>query len=944
MRLFARKRISKLGYIFILWGAGWLSLSAQNTQTIYLSGRGFEDARTWEFYCTDGMNSGRWTTIQVPSCWEQEGFGQYTYGHVPFDQRLKEEGHYRTFFRVEQAWKGQHIDLVFEGVNTDCKVLVNDKLAGEVHQGAFYGFSYDISDLVEYEKENKLEVFVKKFSDNMSVNQAERKADYWVFGGIFRPVYLEVKPAAHIQRVAVDARANGVFRSDIYLKGVKKAGSLEVNIRDEDGNTKAAFTAPTTPDSDRVEVEGICIHPQQWSPEFPHLYTAEFKLTDGAGTLIHSLSERIGFRTVEVRAQDGIYVNEKKIKYKGVCRHSFHPDHGRTSSKAWSIEVVNLLKDMNMNAVRMSHYPPDRHFLDVCDSLGLFVLDELAGWQKPPYDSLVGRKLLQSMIARDVNHPSIVMWDNGNEGGWNTVYDRDFKELDIQRREVTHPWAVFEKTNTAHYVEYDYLAMDHFAPRKIFFPTEVIHGLYDGGHGAGLEDFWLRMWNHPLSAGAFLWVFADEAVRRSDTGELDSDGNHAPDGILGPYHEKEGSFYAIRELWAPIHFEKRYITPDFNGIFRIENRYHYTSLDQCSFTYNWIRLQDPSLPGISDPESIGRGQILDFGIPEVDPLEPGQMGNLRVPMLDNWQEADVLYVEATDPHGRLINRWSWPVKSPAETAEKLVSAEHPDEVGVAEGKQTIILASGEVRLEVSKADGSLVRISSGDHQIPLSEGPVFREDGAELREFRHYGRDGSHHLVADYGPKGRLEWVMHPGGRIDMNLSYQPEGGRISYTGASFSFPEEEIQSVKYLGSGPYRVWKNRMAGVNFNVWEKPYNNSITGHAGFEYPEFKGYYANLYWAVFSYSGGRQFTVYSRTEDLFLRLFTPGEAPNPARTTVKHPAGDISFMRGIPPIGTKFKEAALLGPQSRDYYYLPRRVEGGALTIELTFDFTIHHTP
>jgi len=925
-------------FVSILLLFGFTALEAQSTKTVYLSGTGFDHTKEWDFYCTAGRNSGEWTTIQVPSCWEQEGFGQYTYGHVPFEHRLKEEGYYRTFFEVDQAWKDQHIELVFEGVNTDCKVLVNGKQAGAVHQGAFYRFSYDISKLLKYGKKNKLEVFVKKFSDNLSVNQAERKADYWIFGGIFRPVYLEIEPASHIRRVAVDARADGFFRSDIYLSGLKNPGQVEVGILDQDGREQARFKTQVTVSEGTVRVEGELADPKLWSPEFPHLYTARFSLQDESGSPIHSLSEKIGFRTVEVREKDGIYVNDVRIKYKGVCRHSFHPDHGRTSSKAFSIEVVNLLKDMNMNAVRMSHYPPDPHFLDVCDSLGLFVLDELAGWQKPSYDSLAGRKLLKEMIARDVNHPSIVMWDNGNEGGWNTVYDRDFKELDIQQREVTHPWAVHEKTNTAHYVEYDYLAMDHFAPRKIFFPTEVIHGLYDGGHGAGLEDFWLRMWDHPLCAGAFLWVFADEAVKRSDTGELDSDGNHAPDGILGPYHEKEGSFYSIRELWSPIHFEKRYITPGFNGKFRIQNRYHYTNLDQCSYSFKWISLQDPSLPGITDPMAIESGQILDFGVPEVDPLEPGQYGTISIPLFDNWQDADVLCVEATDPHGRLIHRWSWPLKTPAETFAKLVTSEKEGQISVRESDLTITLESEGISIEVSKRDGTLQKVNSNGNLIPFSKGPVFREEKVALKEFRHYRENDSHHLVADFGKNGRLEWIMHAGGMVDMNLRYHPDGGRIPFTGASFSYPEERISSVKYLGNGPYRVWKNRMTGVNFNVWEKEYNNTITGHSGFDYPEFKGYYSQLHWACFTDKNEQQFRVYSKTEDLFLRLFTPNEAPDPARTTVKHPTGDISFMLGIPAIGTKFKEAAQLGPQSKDYYYLSRRIEEGALNIELSFDF------
>ncbi len=128
------------------------------------------------------------------------------------------------------------------------------------------------------------------------------------------------------------------------------------------------------------------------------------------------------------------------------------------------------------------------------------------------------------------------------------------------------------------------------------------------------------------------------------------------------------------------------------------------------------------------------------------------------------------------------------------------------------------------------------------------------------------------------------------------------------------------------------------MKGVQFHVWDKSYNNTITGHSVYEYPEFKGYYSHLYWARFFRNGEEEFTVYSRSEDLFLRLFTPEEAPDPARTTVNHPPGDLSFMKGIPAIGTKFKEARNLGPQSRLYQYRDRRVEGGGLSVSLVFDF------
>jgi beta-galactosidase/beta-glucuronidase len=148
--------------------------------------------------------------------------------------------------------------------------------------------------------------------------------------------------------------------------------------------------------------------------------------------VIHQITQKFGFRTVEVKNEDGIYVNGQKVMFRGVCRHTFWPSSGRTSSKQLAIDDVNLMKDMNMNAVRMSHYPPDGFFLDVCDSMGMFVLDEIAGWQKF-YDTPTAKRLVKQMIECDVNHPSIVLWDNGNEGGFNKDIRNDYSLYDPQK-------------------------------------------------------------------------------------------------------------------------------------------------------------------------------------------------------------------------------------------------------------------------------------------------------------------------------------------------------------------------------------------------------------------------------------------------------------------------------------------------------------------------------
>lgn len=209
-------------------------VQAQETERQYLSGTGLGNTVTWQFRVSEGRNSGRWSKIEVPSQWELQGFGEYTYGRWYKKPGVKnpsmEEGTYKRSFRVPRNWQGQNIRLWFDGVMTDTEVLVNGQSAGPVHQGGFYRFSYDVTELLKYGNSNQIEVRVKKHSDNRTVNAAERKADWWLFGGIYRPVWLEAKPATHIERLAVDAQADGTLKLDVYLKGVTEEGYLGIEV------------------------------------------------------------------------------------------------------------------------------------------------------------------------------------------------------------------------------------------------------------------------------------------------------------------------------------------------------------------------------------------------------------------------------------------------------------------------------------------------------------------------------------------------------------------------------------------------------------------------------------------------------------------------------------------------------------------------------------------
>ena len=916
----------KLFQLFLLLFLSNL-LFAQKTEIQYLSGTGADKTVNWEFFCSAGMNSGKWTTIAVPSCWELQGFGAYNYGHDKYENRINETGTYRYKFNVLAGWQNKQVNIVFDGVMTDAQVKVNGKLAGPIHQGAFYQFKYDISKLLKTGKENQLEVLVNKHSGNWSINEAERQADFWIFGGIFRPVYLEAKPKENISRVAVDALANGDFQANVYLSGIKNAVKVIAEIQTLDGKPEARFEA--TANSSVSSVSGKIVNPKTWNPEFPNLYKVAFKLLDKNGAIIHQLNEKIGFRTIEVRESDGVYLNGTRIKMQGVCRHTFRPKYGRTSSKAMSIEDINLMKDMNMNAVRMSHYPPEKHFLDACDSLGLVVLDELTAWQKPSYDDVVGRKLLEEMIAHDVNHPSIILWDNGNEGGENNNLNDDFAELDIQKRKVLHPWQDYDLTNTIHYADYNYLALDGFSKRKIYFPTEFLHGLYDGGIGAGLEDYWQAMWEKPLCAGGFLWVFADEDVERTDRNrELDGDGNHAPDGILGPNLEKEGSYYTIKEIWSPVHFENRYITPEFDGSFRIENRYFYTNLNLCNFTAEWV--------SFSSPDEKRTEKVSNSNHFKID-LAPGQKRMIQLYLPKNWRTFDALRIKVIDQYGRLLNTWSWPVKYPEAKYKELMSETSDIKPSVQETEKELIVKSGKLQFTISKTDGILHQIKNGDRLIPLSNGPVFVTGTHQVKQST-YRFDGNQLVIETlFENNDMFRWTVEGNGLIDLDVVYEPTD-RCLFAGITFDYPEKNVAGMKWLGNGPYRVYKNRMKGVEFGLWEKAYNNTITGDSGFEYPEFKGYHSEVYWAKIAGKDSPDFTVYIHSKDIFLRMLTPVDPKDPAKTKIEYPKGDISFLHGINAIGTKFTDASSSGPQSNPYLFWSNRIHGGKLNMNLSFDF------
>jgi Glycosyl hydrolases family 2, TIM barrel domain/Glycosyl hydrolases family 2, sugar binding domain/Glycosyl hydrolases family 2 len=930
---------------------------AANPQTQYLSGLGKDDPVQWQFKCDNGRNANEWSTIGVPSNWELQGFGIYTYGRVPpKDGFPRVHCIYRRSFTTPAAWGDKAAFIHFEGVMTDTRVTINGQSAGPLHQGGYYAFKYDITSLLKPAgQSNEVQVDVDDESMNDSVNRAERRGDFWNYGGIFRPVYLEAVPKTFVDHIAINATAQGTLDVDAALSDLRAAAggrstaSVQMRVLDLQGKPVGEpVTLKNVALNQEVHLAGKIANPRLWTAETPNLYQLEVRLKLG-DTVIHTVHQRFGFRTIEVRPGQGLFVNGQRVFLKGVARHSFWPDSGRTLSEQISRDDISVIKDLNANAVRSSHYPPDRHFLDACDELGLYVLDELTGWQAH-YDTDIGEKLVKEMVEHDVNHPSILFWDNGNEGGFNFDLDADYAKYDPEKRTVLHPWAAYPPgiADTKHYPTYEVL-QQKLAENAVLMPTEMLHGLYDGGAGAGMEDYWDAILKSKAGGGGFIWSFVDEDVKRVDKGGiLDSQGNFAPDGIVGPYREREASFDTVKHLWSPI-----VVTPPQGGshTYTVTNHYGFLNADQCTYEWQTIAFRKPN-----DVES--GSVVLVSRVDHGRSLAPGATASW-----EGWgpstsasgrsgtKTADATRLIIRDSTGRVIQTYVWPLEDLESRLDAIGQFTGAAKFTATEAGDTLTASGGGLSLQISKTTGLLVSVSREGSSFSLANGPRVVAMGPRNPPVRRHTPplplaappaiapeskltslnheiDGNDLVIsaAFDGPMKSVIYRLKPNGWLSIDYVYAIAGPQ-EYFGIGFDYPEADVKGVRFLGEGPAPVYKNRLAGGTLDVWNRHYNNTIVGDPDdlkpgehFDYPIFKGFYSGVRWLQLNTSEGPIIAMIDQRGDAprYVQLFTP-KTPSPnllGQVAVPFPTASVSFLHAIPAIGNKFASPQSTGPMGQ----------------------------
>ena len=488
-----------------------------------------------------------------------------------------------------------------------------------------------------------------------------------------------------------------------------------------------------------------------------------------------------------------------------------------------------------------------------------------------------------------------------------------------------------------HYPSYNTFTSKLGAGKTAFSCTEIEHALYDGGGGASLQEYWDAERTAPNGVGMFVWSWDDEGIIRGDlTNQMDVRGASAPDGIVGPYREKEASYYSYKEIYSPVQIG----VPNpstFNGTLAVTNCFDFTDLSQCTFDWQLGWFFDATDPTNDFSTNALTGGFLlasdsgSFSSPSISPGSgTGTSGSLTLPSFpSNWTNYDALRLTATDPFGNNIYTWTWPLHTPAQIRDRILGAVSASAPAITAGTNAaeIIVTNGPRIFHFNKTTGVINSLTVSNLPVSFTNGPAPVAGSAwAITSITNY-TDGTNYYVGVNSLASTTNaflWTLRPDGWLKLTYQYWLTGTQ-SFMGITFNYPSNQVTAMNWLGQGPYRVWKNRSAGQEIFTHTKTYNFPWTGQSTnygasygkpttqWTYPEFEGYHGQLYWATLQ-TTEQPIIIVTPTTNLFLRVFTPPttDQANTYRDP-PFPSGGISLLHGISAIGDKFELPNSTGP-------------------------------
>ncbi len=548
-----------------------------------------------------------WKSIPVPANWEMQGFSRPTY-----DGPDDAVGLYRRKVDVPQSFAGKRVLWHFEGVWDSAELFINGVAAG-VHESGYTAFDVDITRFIKPGTQNLLALRVCKTTPSVDLDTG----DYWSLGGIYRDTSLKAVPQTHFSGVVV--------RTDLDAQYVNSRLTVKTEVQGVDSPTQVTarlFTSAGTPvqtpvltgvveptpgkKTATVTLSGLVMAPRLWSAEKPDLYYVVLTLSQN-GKVLERAEERFGFRKIEIKS-GVVNWNGKPIKCTGVCRHEEWAALGHAiTENAWRTDL-RLMKAANVNAVRTSHYNHAGRFIELCDEVGIYVLDEVpACWCNLSDLSLTPAfvQRTRETLDRDKNRPCVLAWSLANESGYgpNAAAMLDYVKTNDPTRlafvSQCGPWNNPKiDLHDTHYPSIEDVRRMAAEPLRKTTPlvmTEQPHIFYvaDGlRYDYGEKDFWGEVlaanwkvvWATPSIMGSFVWEWQDQGIadRFPDNGRDASGlrGNNTK-GIVDGYRNVKPEYWNLKMVYSPVNITTREAAA-LNGKLDVpvENRYSFTDLSE----------------------------------------------------------------------------------------------------------------------------------------------------------------------------------------------------------------------------------------------------------------------------------------------------------------------------------------------------------------------------
>ena len=582
-----------------------------------------------------GTDRAAWDNVAVPGNWTLQGYGHPHYTNVqmpfpdepPFVPEENPTGIYAREFIVPADWHGRRVVIHFGGAESVLYVYVNGYAVG-LSKDSRLPSEFDITSFVKCGQRIQVTAVVVKWSDATFIEDQ----DQWWMGGLHREVYLYSTAPVYLSDLFVTAGLDEkyvhgqlkIVAAALFPRQPEEGWSVEAQLHDPKG--KPVFQKPLTApvprgnpsQLDRLQAvfNETVRKPLLWSADQPNLYTVSVTLRDPAKKVVESTATRIGFRTVEVRDRN-LLINGKRVLIKGVNRHDHHDTKGKALDRATMRLDAVTMKQFNFNAVRTSHYPNDPYWLDLCDEMGLYVIDE-ADIESHAFYHQVGRERRYAgaflergkrMVERDKNHPCIILWSLGNEtsyspnhdamAGWIRGYDPSRPihfEPGVWVQSVdTQPWS---KHYDAGYRVTDIVCpmypaietivewatdMSHPDKRRPLIMCEYSHAM--GNSNGSLADYWDAFEKYPGLQGGFIWEWIDHGIKKrhtdgqdfwaygGDFGDVPNDVNFVCDGLVWPDRTPHPGIFEFKHLAQPA----KAVTYK-SGVLEIRNKLDFATL------------------------------------------------------------------------------------------------------------------------------------------------------------------------------------------------------------------------------------------------------------------------------------------------------------------------------------------------------------------------------